>query len=193
MVVVLTCALHQWAPPLCGNRSIVSADSFRGTTVVTAQTPSLYSLTVSHIRVWLLQVVDRKLSVVVISSGRWASKEVNYLKCKILSCFTIHRATRHVQGEYKSNAGWQLGAVATVAVFAACLVGWTRPAVWDGWQAGPVLLFFFTAVHSWPEDNERVLWITDRLSQSCWCLCIIKNHSCKKRKQKLFSTVQTLE
>lgn len=58
-------------------QSIVSSDSLRCTTVVTAQTLSLYSLSVSHFRAWLAQVADRRLSVVVVP-------EVEYVQAKRL-------------------------------------------------------------------------------------------------------------
>lgn len=58
-------------------QSIVSSDSLRCTIVVTAQTLSLYSLSVSHFRAWLVQVAGRRLSVVVVP-------EVEYVQVKRL-------------------------------------------------------------------------------------------------------------
>lgn len=58
-------------------QSIVSSDSLRRTIVVTAQTLSLYSLSVSHFRAWLVQVADRRLSVAVVP-------EVEYVQVKRL-------------------------------------------------------------------------------------------------------------
>lgn len=92
--------LQQWGAPFIVNTvspCIVSSDSFRRTTVVTAQTPSLYSLSVSQISLIGAGCWQEAVSSCDVWSGICASEEVNYTTFKTLLCFTIHTVANHIQ------------------------------------------------------------------------------------------------
>lgn len=152
---------------------IVSSDTLRCTTVVTAQALSLYSLSVSQIRAWFAQVADRRLSVVVMSEVEYAQVKrliTQHLRPFFASPFILEpimSKTLANQTWAGSNVWWQQlpwwrlvwqGAHVLLFVYLSRLAGWCKP------PPPPLLLLF---IHSQKKvENKCVLWITEGLHHS---------------------------
>lgn len=155
-----TFLLQQWGACFVNTEilCIVSSDSFRCTTVVTAQTLSLYSLSVSQIRAWLVQVADRRLSVIVMS-------EVENVLVKRL-------ITQHLRPFFASSFILQpiMSKTLTNQMWVGSSVPWQQlPWCWLVWQEEHVLLF---ACLSWlaccvPSPSLLLMFIQKKAENKC--------------------------